>query len=182
MHILIDGYNLIRQSPELRHHERRSLDAGRLALIRQLAVYQQQRGHKITVVFDGWQGGSPMEERDREGVIDIIYSRRGETADAVIRRLARDGGEEVLVVTSDRDIADHLGRKGAVAISSTEFSARLERAGIFSPMGDSGRDKEEAFEEKEEEEKMPKSARSKKGMARKPSRREKQLQKRINKL
>ena len=37
MHIIVDGYNLIRQSDVLRGHERKSLEAGRKALIRSLA-------------------------------------------------------------------------------------------------------------------------------------------------
>jgi len=48
--ILIDGYNLIRQSDILRNYERQSLEAGRRALISKLIEYEKRRGHKITVV------------------------------------------------------------------------------------------------------------------------------------
>ena len=172
MHILIDGYNLIRQSPELLRHERTSLEAGRLALIQRLVTYQRQRGHRITVVFDGWQGGSPFEERDRSGGVVIRYSRRGETADAVIRRLAREGREEVLVVTSDRGIAEHLGRRGAVAVSSLEFADRLEKALLKDAAGPpDDPDAEDA----------PRGGK-RKGMARRPSRREKAVQARLRKI
>jgi len=172
MHILIDGYNLIRQSPDLRRHERQGLEAGRLALIRRLVAYRRQRGHRITVVFDGWLGGSPVEERDRAGGVDILYSRRGETADAVIRRLAREGGEEVLVVTSDRGIADHLGRRGAVAVSSQEFADRMERA----LADDTGGDPDSGDGDD------PDRGRRRKGTARRPSRREKTAQARLKKI
>ena len=64
MHILIDGYNLIRQSVDLKRFERQSLEAGRKALIDWLSRYRQRKGHRITVVFDGWVSGSPQEERD----------------------------------------------------------------------------------------------------------------------
>ena len=56
MHIIVDGYNLIRQSDTFRHSERKSLEEGRNALIRSLAGYRKLRGHRITVVFDGWVG------------------------------------------------------------------------------------------------------------------------------
>src|SRR5512138_1801594 len=102
MHIIVDGYNLIRQSDVLRLHERQGLEAGRKALVHLLAGYRRSRGHRITVVFDGWLGGPPQEERDREAGIDIIYSRRGEKADEVIKRLARQHADETVVVTSDR--------------------------------------------------------------------------------
>ena len=70
MHLIIDGYNLIRQSDVLRSHERQGLEAGRKALIRMLAGYRRVMGHRITVVFDGWLGGPPQEERDREAGIE----------------------------------------------------------------------------------------------------------------
>jgi ribulose-phosphate 3-epimerase len=44
MHIIIDGYNLIRQSDFLRHFERRSLEAGRQALLSQFPHTGNQRG------------------------------------------------------------------------------------------------------------------------------------------
>lgn len=128
MHLIIDGYNLIRQSDVLRSHERQGLEAGRKALIRMLAGYRRVMGHRITVVFDGWLGGPPQEERDREAGIEIIYSRRGEKADEVIKRLARQHAEESMVVTSDRPVMDAAARAGVTAIASREFEERVRRA------------------------------------------------------
>ena len=122
MHIIIDGYNLIRQSDHLRSLDRRSLEAGRNALIQFLAPYKRGRGHAMTVVFDAWDGDSPREERDRQAGIDIVYSRRGRKADDVIKEMVeKRTGTETLVVTSDRDIADYAMRRSATAISSPEF-------------------------------------------------------------
>jgi hypothetical protein len=128
MHIIIDGYNLIRQSDVLRLHERQSLEAGRKALVHLLAGYRKTRGHRITVVFDGWLSGPPQEERDREAGIEIIYSRRGEKADEVIKRLARQHADETIIVTSDRPVMDAAIRSGATAIPSREFEARIRQA------------------------------------------------------
>src|SRR4030042_5921590 len=97
MHIIIDGYNLIRQSDALRGPERRTLEEGRKALVRSLAHYKRFRGHRITVVFDGWEGGSPKEERDLAGGVEIIYSRLGEKADEGIKRLVAAAGGELRV-------------------------------------------------------------------------------------
>jgi len=127
MHIIIDGYNLIRQSDALRKHERLSLEAGRNALIRSVSYYKARRGHKVTVVFDGWQGGPIEEERDKLLGTDIIYSRKGEKADEVIKRMVQKRAEEIVVVTSDRDIADFVDRRGGTAISSHEFAELLEK-------------------------------------------------------
>jgi predicted RNA-binding protein with PIN domain len=84
LHLIIDGYNLIRQSPELSEVEGRDLAAGRRALLARLAGYRLSRpGHKITVVFDGREAGGLQESRGREQGLSIIYSRRGEAADEV---------------------------------------------------------------------------------------------------
>jgi predicted RNA-binding protein with PIN domain len=126
MHIIVDGYNLIRQSDTFRHSEMKSLEEGRNALIRSLAGYRRLRRHRITVVFDGWEGGSPTEERDLAGGVEIIYSRLGEKADEVIKRLLGKGSEEILVVTSDREIATFAARRGKTAIASPAFASLLD--------------------------------------------------------
>ena len=127
MHIIIDGYNLIRQSDALIRHERFSLEEGRKALIRSISLYKKQRGHTITVVFDGEGGGSFEEERDKLSGIDIIYSRKGEKADDVIKRMVQKRAEETVVVSSDRAIADFVSRRGGTAISSQEFEELISK-------------------------------------------------------
>lgn len=128
MHILIDGYNLIRQSAAFRRLDRLSLEAGRNALIHSLAAYKKQTGHRVTVVFDAREGGFLTEERDRHGGIHCLYSRKGETADDLIKRMIEGRKEEFVVVTSDRDIADFASRRGVAAIASPVFESRLQRA------------------------------------------------------
>ena len=125
MRIIIDGYNLIRLT-ELRQYERASLEEGRKALIRLLAEYRKNRGHSVTVVFDGWIDGSFHEERDRQQGVEIIYSRRGEKADEVIKRLIEKAGEEIAVVTSDREISTYAAHRGKSAIASPTFAALLK--------------------------------------------------------
>lgn len=126
MKIIIDGYNLIRQSESLRRFEKFSLEEGRRELIRRLSLFKKLRGHTVTVVFDGWMHGSAKEERHHEGGITVIYSKRGEKADEVIKRLAMKGGSAITVVTSDRNIADYISRGGGVAIASPEFEDRMQ--------------------------------------------------------
>ena len=121
MNILIDGYNLIRQSDILRRYERQSLEAGRNALIASLSGYRGRKKHKITVVFDGWESGSAQEERDFQAGINIIYSSRGEKADEVIKRLTAESDEEIIVVSSDREISSFAIRRGKTTISSPQF-------------------------------------------------------------
>jgi predicted RNA-binding protein with PIN domain len=172
MHIILDGYNVIRQSDTLRAWERHSLEEARNALLRSLAAYRRVKGHRITVVFDGWAGDSPLEERDRFGQVEVVYSRRGETADEVIKRMVRQSGEETVVVTSDRDVAAFADRHGASSVPSPEF----ER--VLLGVDHEGRDAAGQGEDRDGEERPAKG----KGPSRKPSRRERAWQTRFRKL
>jgi len=148
MNIIIDGYNLIRQSDSLRHFERQGLEEGRTELIRRIIQFKKARRHRITIVFDGWEHGSDREERYKEGGITIIFSRRGETADDVIKRMVTRGAE-CLVVTSDRGIADAVTRHGGVAVSSVEFDMKLHMIslGMSAPHEAAGEDETRAADD-----------------------------------
>lgn len=176
MHLIIDGYNLIRQSDVLRPHERQGLEAGRKALISMLSGYRRLMGHRITIVFDGWLGGPPREERDRESGIDIIYSRRGEKADEVIKRLARQHADETVVVTSDRPVMDAAMRAGVTAIHSRDFEEKVRRARTapaqVPAISGKGDDMDSPF---------PKGTK-KKGPSRKSSKRDRLKQRSVSKL
>jgi uncharacterized protein len=179
MHIIVDGYNLIRQSDTLRQRERISLEEGRRALVRSLADYRKFRGHRITVVFDGWEGGSPHEERDRAGGLDIIYSRIGEKADEVIKRLVASGSEEILVVTSDREIVAFAARRGKASIASFAFAGRLDRIAA-TPLPDAAA--AAGADEEEEETDADRHGGKKKGPSRRLSKQKRAALARIKKL
>lgn len=128
VHIIIDGYNLIRQSPVLKAIDRQDLQSGREALIDRLAAYKRLKGHKITVVFDGAGEAGVFDDRDREKGIRIRFSRQGETADAVIKRMAAREKQGALVVSSDREVAGFAAGQGAAVISAPEFEQTMEMA------------------------------------------------------
>lgn len=82
----------------------------------------------MTVVFDGWQQGYPVEHReDRAGLL-VIYSRRGERADQVIQRLTREYGADCAVVSSDHEIAATARAYGAMVLTAQVFAAKLEQS------------------------------------------------------
>jgi predicted RNA-binding protein with PIN domain len=178
MHIIIDGYNLIRQSDTLRRYERFSLDEGRKALINSISQYRKQKGHAVTIVFDGWEGGSAEEERDRISGIEIIYSRRGEKADDVIKRMVEKKEVETLVVTSDRNIADFVNNRGGTAVSSREFEELISMVKTGSPERQSYT---EGLHDKDDGDKIKEGAK-KKGPSRRLSRKKKMALARIRKL
>jgi len=170
LHLIIDGYNLIRQSPWLSPLEARDLDAGREALVQCLADYRRQRPqHKITLVFDGWQGGGLRESRDLCQGVWVVYSRRGERADEVIKRLLAREGARAVMVSSDRELQDFATKVGATWVAAGDFEVRHLRKTLTGP------------ESEEDELASPRSG-AKKGPARRLSKRLRQKQQRLRKL
>src|SRR4030042_998160 len=104
MHIIIDGYNLIRQSRFFSPLDNQDIQLGRDALIDTLAAYKKVKGHKITVVFDGARAPFFAGSRDQIKGIKIKFSGNGESADTVIKRMAAGEKEKALIVSSDLDV------------------------------------------------------------------------------
>ena len=102
----------------------------REALLRDLAAYRQRKGHAVTVVFDGWQQGQPMEGREHRAGVQVIYSKRGERADQVIQRLAREYGADCAIVSSDNEIVNYAKTHGAFVMGAQEFSLKLRSSGL----------------------------------------------------
>lgn len=122
IHIIVDGYNLIGSEMGLTGN----LEKRRKQLIEQLQVYHQEKGYPVTVVFDGWRSGWMHEVEEQAGGISVIFSKRGEKADNVIRRLAAELGSQGVVVSSDREVRTSVEASGAAAIFAGEFSAKLK--------------------------------------------------------
>ena len=128
LHVLIDGYNLIRQSLALSVIERRSLEEGREALLERLLAYKKAKHHTITVVFDGANADVHMERRTRWKGVSVVFSPPGELADSVIKRIVTRERERAVVVTSDREVADFAAEHGAATIGSLEFENKMKMA------------------------------------------------------
>jgi hypothetical protein len=120
-HLIIDGYNLMGRTGSLSG----PIDSARDALLLALGAYRHRKNHPITVVFDGWERGQPMEQREHRAGVQVIYSKRGERADQVIQRLAREYGADCAVVSSDREVARSAAVSGAFVMGAQEFAAKL---------------------------------------------------------
>jgi len=104
----------------------KDLDAARRTLLEALISYNKTRGHEITVVFDGWRGGTREGTRTAHGGINIIFSRLGEKADAVIKRILQmKGSEGLILVTSDRELVSAAWAANAVPVPSDEILKKL---------------------------------------------------------
>jgi len=110
-----------------------------------------------------------MEKREKKKGVELVFSKLGEKADEVIKRLVKERGSEAIVITSDRDIAKFAERLRVSVISSEQFQEKLER---------SSADVHEWDEGEEGEEKGVKI----KGLSRRPSKKEKRARATLKKL
>jgi predicted RNA-binding protein with PIN domain len=122
--LLIDGYNLAR-SGALPLAEDPLLEAGRQELCGLLARYATGKGFRLIVVFDGRGAGRPERSRTAFKGGTALFSSALESADDVIRDLARNAPAGTVVVTSDRGLAGTLPTRAVTAVTCGEFSDRL---------------------------------------------------------
>jgi hypothetical protein len=128
LHIIVDGYNLIRNSGHLSPLDRQDIQLGREALVDLLAAYKRIKAHRITVVFDGPHTPTLYPSRDRIKGIDIRYSSAGQSADSVIKQMAAREREKAVVVSSDREVTRYAASHTAAVIESPDFEARIMTA------------------------------------------------------
>jgi predicted RNA-binding protein with PIN domain len=169
MHLIIDGYNLLHVGRSGNPLSAAELQRERERLIDRLSTYRRNRLCDMTVVFDGWQSGWATEKRERQKGIDLIFSKLGEKADEVIKRMVKEKGAGGIVVTSDREIARFAEKISVPVVPSEQFLERMEKL-VFRP--------EKEFDGNEEGDRGEK----KKGPSRRLSKKERRAKVALKKL
>jgi predicted RNA-binding protein with PIN domain len=116
-YLIVDGHSIIFAWPELRKLQARRSSAAREGLIKQLRDYQDWTGVRVVVVFDG--KGGKTSATSEPGEVQIFYSRSGQSADAIVERLASKYAKrfELMVATSDSMEAQTVQACGAEWVS-----------------------------------------------------------------
>jgi predicted RNA-binding protein with PIN domain len=127
--ILVDGYSLLHNWPELAPGKPRHSMEARDELIRILTLYRDATNVPITIVFDG-AGKSHGTAYPSTPDLEILYSRSGQTADQIIERVTArmQNFGEVLAVTDDYAERDTVFYQGGMASSCANFIETVERA------------------------------------------------------
>nr|WP_030992408.1 NYN domain-containing protein [Streptomyces sp. NRRL S-1813] len=122
-HLVVDGYNVTKTG-----YPTMPLDKQRLRLLGGLAVLAAQTGAEMTCVFDGAELAAPVLLAPPRGV-RVLFSKPGVTADELIRQLVRaePPGRPVVVVSTDREVADGVAKAGARPVASALLLKRLAR-------------------------------------------------------
>lgn len=123
-HLLVDGYNVTKTG-----YPTMPLEKQRLRLLGGLAMLAAQSGAEMTCVFDGAELAAPVLLAPPRGV-RVLFSKPGVTADELIRQLVRaePPGRPVVVVSTDREVADGVAKAGARPVASALLLKRLSRA------------------------------------------------------
>ena len=121
-HLIVDGYNVTKKG-----FADISLEQQRSRLVNGLGGLAAQTRVEVTAVFDGAERvvGLPPAPRG----VRVLFSKKGETADDLIRRLVRaePAGRPVVVISSDKEVADGVRRHGAYPLGSDALLRRLAR-------------------------------------------------------
>ncbi|QSB06295.1 NYN domain-containing protein [Natronoglycomyces albus] len=121
-HLIVDGYNVT-----MRAWKEISLEQQRNRLSKGLSGVAAQTGAEVTVVWDGSDPvvGLPPPPRG----VRVLFSKKGQTADEVVRSLAaaEPSGRPVVVISSDREVAEGSARHGAYALPAEALINRLSR-------------------------------------------------------
>lgn len=116
-HLIVDGYNVSKTGfGEL------SLADQRERLVRQLSALAARSSVEVTVVFDG---AAVTTTRPFAKGVRVLFSAPGIQADDVIADLVRaePSGRPVVVISSDRRVADHAVHTGGRAAPSSVLLA-----------------------------------------------------------
>jgi predicted RNA-binding protein with PIN domain len=125
MAYLIDGNNVMGQ----RVGWHRDRVRARRELLAELARFALLRKARMAVVFDGAPDENFPDGSSYKGV-RVYYAARGSDADERIKTLVEESRERrtLVVVTSDRALADYVRRCGAEVLRAGEFRRRMEAA------------------------------------------------------
>jgi len=128
--ILVDGYSLLHNWPELAPGQPRHSERARDELIHLLTQYHDVTGEPITIFFDGAGAPAFVPKHDSSRNVEILFSRAGQTADEMIERAAHrfQSYGEVLVVTDDTAERDTVGGMGGSVCSCANFIRMIESA------------------------------------------------------
>ena len=128
-YLIVDGHSIIFAWPKLRKLHARRGSGARETLIKELRHYQDWTGVHVAVVFDG--RGERVTEISDPHDVQIFYSRRGQSADAIIERLASKYASQfdVTVATSDSLEMETVNACGASCLSPEGLRNLLDSIG-----------------------------------------------------
>ncbi|MDO4619408.1 MAG: TetM/TetW/TetO/TetS family tetracycline resistance ribosomal protection protein [Lachnospiraceae bacterium] len=127
--LIVDGYNVIFDWPELRDLAKHDLGAARGKLLDIVSNYQGFTAVNTTVVFDAWRTEGNPGSVSKYQNLTVVFTKGNETADAWIERTVHEeiGRANITVATSDGLEQLTIMRLGALRLSARMLKEEIER-------------------------------------------------------
>lgn len=126
--LIVDGYNIIGAWPGLKELRDKDLAAARDKLIEKMAEFKAFTGYRVMVVFDA-QFVTGTEKKLKNQKVEVIFTKKNETADERIEKLAIDLSNrktKIYVATSDYTEQWQIFGQGALRISARELLVEMD--------------------------------------------------------
>lgn len=123
VHLIVDGYNVTKTG-----YGTLPLEDQRSRLVAGLSALSARVGAEVTCVFDGAALSGTVPATSARGV-RVLFSKPGQTADDLIGQLVRaePPGRPLVVVSSDREVAEGARKVGARPLPAAALLRRLGR-------------------------------------------------------
>ncbi|KUF28990.1 MULTISPECIES: NYN domain-containing protein [Lysinibacillus] len=121
--LLVDGYNMIGSWKELRPLRDTNFEDARRKLIEVMAEYKAAMDWRVIIVFDAHLVPG-VEQSYIENGVEVIYTRKNETADERIEKMTRElkaRNVQIHVATSDMAEQSVIFGNGALRKSAREL-------------------------------------------------------------
>ena len=125
--LIIDGYNMIYSWKDLIPLAKAHIETARDVLIDHIANYQGYRQIKVLLVFDGYRVFNNAGSSFRQGGLDVIYTKTGQSADQYIERKVHELKKKyrISVATNDGLIQTSILANGARRMTSGELEKQV---------------------------------------------------------
>ncbi len=129
VYLLVDGYNIIYDWPELKELAEFHLDSARGRLMDILCNYQGYTGETVILVFDAYKvKGNPGSVTNYHN-IHVVYTKQAETADLYIEKASHTLGQKHKVVVATSDALEQLivMGQGSIRMSARGLKEEIQR-------------------------------------------------------
>jgi len=125
--IIVDGHNFIFNFFKAGKLSKEKIEYLKEKLVSDLVWYKNLKNYDAVIVFDARSSDNLKRESQLVDGVKVIYSKKNETADDIIEKLAgsETGYKRIFVVTSDYLQQKVIFRKNVYRKSSREFNLEL---------------------------------------------------------
>ncbi|MDD3307603.1 MAG: NYN domain-containing protein [Acetobacterium sp.] len=126
--LIVDGYNVIHGSDDLKRLSEIQLEEARVKLIDDLNGYSGFKGWETILVFDAYQQQTLEKREELVGQIKVVFTEKNKTADSYIEKLVYGlpKAYSVRVVTSDFTLQQMVMASGAERVPVRELIQDME--------------------------------------------------------